>query len=173
VVGYAGAIADWFDFDLLEALARARPQYSFVVVGAFERQRHVSGPAVERLRQFSNIHLLGHKPFAEVPSFLAGFDVCTIPFVVNRVTEATNPVKMYEYLAAGKPTVSTPLAEVSALGPPYAYIGATASEFAGQIDRALAEDSPSKREQRAAFASSNSWTDRYKMFDAAIRSKMK
>jgi glycosyltransferase involved in cell wall biosynthesis len=173
VVGYAGAIADWFDFDLLEALARARPQYSFVVVGAFERERHVSGPAVERLRRFSNIHLLGHKPFAEVPSFLAGFDVCTIPFVVNRVTEATNPVKMYEYLAAGKPTVSTPLAEVSALGPPYAYIGATASEFAGQIDRALAEDSPSKREQRAAFASSNSWTDRYKMFDAAIRSKMK
>ncbi len=173
VVGYAGAIADWFDFDLLEAVARARPQYSFVIVGAFEREQHVSGPAIERLRKLSNIHLLGHKPFAEVPTFLAGFDVCTIPFVVNRVTEATNPVKMYEYLAAGKPIVSTPLAEVSALGPPYAYVGATATEFADQIDRALAEDAPSKRKQRLAFASSNSWTDRYKMFDVAIRSKLK
>jgi glycosyltransferase involved in cell wall biosynthesis len=173
VVGYTGAIADWFDFDLLEAVALARPQYSFVIVGAFEREQHVSGPAVERLRQLSNIHLLGHKPFAEVPPLLAGFDVCTIPFVVNRVTEATNPVKMYEYLAAGKPIVSTPLAEVSALGPPYAYVGATVSEFASQIDRALVEDTPSKRDQRAAFAASNSWTDRYKMFDAAIRSKLK
>ncbi len=171
MIGYAGALAEWFDFDLLEAVARARPGYSFVIVGAYNREQQVAGAAVERLRKLSNVHLLGYKPFAEMPSLLAGFDVCTIPFVVNRVTQATNPVKLYEYLAAGKPVVSTPLDEVAALGPPYSYIGATADEFAGQLDRAIAEDTASNIKQRAAFAATNSWTDRYRTFDAAIRGK--
>lgn len=171
MVGYAGAIADWFDFDLLNAVAASRPAYSFVLAGAFDRERQFASPAVEALGKLPNVHFLGHRPFAEMPSFLASCDACIIPFQINAVTEATDPVKMYEYLTLSKPIVATPLAEVAAVGEPYAYIGSGPTQFAAQLDRALAEDNADKRAARTLFASGQTWTARYQAFDAAIRGR--
>ncbi len=102
-IGYFGAIASWFDAALLARVAAERPHHSFVLIGeVFD----VEIPALP------NVHLLGPRPYAAMPSYLRDFDVCMIPFVVSDITAATDPVKFYEYLSQGKPVVSTPMPEL-------------------------------------------------------------
>jgi GT2 family glycosyltransferase/peptidoglycan/xylan/chitin deacetylase (PgdA/CDA1 family)/glycosyltransferase involved in cell wall biosynthesis len=168
VVGYVGAIAGWFDYDLYYRVAVSRPQYTFVFVGALGLERHVLGTEIARFRSLPNVHLLGHRPYADLPAYVAGFDVCTIPFILDEVTRATDPVKVYEYLSAGKPVVATPMPELddrSAL----IYTGATPDEFASAIDRALAADDTDLRHRRREYASAQTWTRRVQTIDAAVR----
>src|SRR5207244_6589271 len=110
VVGYYGAIGDWVDADLVADLAERRPDWDFVLVGS------TFTADVRRLSRLPNVMLAGEKPYAEVPDWLAKFDVTILPFKRVPLTEATNPVKAYEILAAGKPLVSVPLPEMAALG---------------------------------------------------------
>lgn len=104
LIGFVGAIFTYLDFQLLAQVARAFPEASLVLVGPI----HDAGGAA-RLRQEPNVHLLGAKPQSEIPAYLAGFDVCLAPFRAGAVRRAVNPLKVYEYLALGKPVVSTPL----------------------------------------------------------------
>ena len=129
VVGYFGAIADWFDYELLYEVARSRPRYSFVLIGGFGLEEKPTHLEAVRLAELPNIHLLGHKPYPEIPAYLAEFDVCIIPFVLNEVTKATDPVKLYEYLSQGKPVVATPMRELEEYRE-LIYIAATAADFA-------------------------------------------
>jgi GT2 family glycosyltransferase/glycosyltransferase involved in cell wall biosynthesis len=164
VIGYHGAIAEWFDTALVGALARLRPQWTFVLVGStFTADL---GP----LLGLANVHLPGEQPYARLPAFLHSFDVCLIPFKRNPLTEATNPVKFYEYMSAGKPVVSVTLPELDQ----YAREGLvafadTAAEFAAQIERAIETDSPAEAGRRRSFAEQNTWHDRYVQFSDAIR----
>lgn len=104
IVGYYGAVsAGWFDADLLVALAESRPEWSFVVIGPADPETRVL------LDASPNVLQLGEVPYADLPRYCADFDVAIIPFLVNELTEATDPVKLYELFAAGKPVVSTPL----------------------------------------------------------------
>jgi GT2 family glycosyltransferase/transposase-like protein len=161
IVGYFGAIADWMDLELLYQVARSRPQYSFVLIGkAFGRD-------TSRLGSLPNVHLLGHKEYLEMPLYLREFDVCIIPFVVNQVTNATDPVKLYEYFSQGRPVVATAMTELLALGD-LLYIGRNARDFAYKLDQALLEDADKKRSQRIEFAASNTWAHRSATIDAAI-----
>ena len=161
IIGYFGAIADWMDLALVEEVARLRPCYSFVLIGK------VFGRDVSPLERLPNVHLLGHKEYVEIPSYLRLFDVCTIPFLVNQVTNATDPVKMYEYFSLGKPVVSTAMAELEYAGD-LVYTARDAAEFAGMIDRALAEQGTDWRDRRIDFARSNTWKHRYAVMDDAI-----
>jgi glycosyltransferase involved in cell wall biosynthesis len=105
VIGYIGEVADWFDILLVHALAVRRPTWSIVLVG----------PATADARRAltdSNVHFLGRRPYCELPRYLAGFDCCLIPFSTSPLTAAVSPIKLYEYLAAGKAVVSTPLPSV-------------------------------------------------------------
>jgi glycosyltransferase involved in cell wall biosynthesis len=105
VIGYVGEVAAWFDTDLVLRLARRHPAWSIVLVGpATAEARHALAG--------TNVHLLGRRPYPELPRYLAGFDCCLIPFRASPLTAAVSPVKLYEYLAAGKPIVSTPLPSV-------------------------------------------------------------
>jgi glycosyltransferase involved in cell wall biosynthesis len=104
-VGYLGAIAPWFDFDLVAEMARARPQWRFALVGP------VLGGAeadAARLASLANVELHPAVPHDDVPGVLRGFSVGMIPFRRTRLTAGVNPNKLYEYLAAGLPTVATP-----------------------------------------------------------------
>ena len=112
VVGYYGAIAAWFDVGAVALAARKHPDWSFVLVG------DTKGAALESLEGRPNVHLLGEVPYADLAGYVAGFDVCTIPFLRTPLTEATNPVKLYEYLATGKPIVARRLPELE----PYADV---------------------------------------------------
>lgn len=103
-LGYAGALAAWIDFALLERLAQAFPAASLVLVGpAFGEL----GPVRNLLAAHRNAHWLGPVPHAELPHFVAGMDVCLIPFRQSALTRGVNPNKLYEYFALGKPVVST------------------------------------------------------------------
>lgn len=105
MVGFVGMIDTWVDQDLLVALARRIAPVHVVLVGHARVD-------TDRLDAEPNIHLLGRKPFAELPAYLAAFDVALIPFAMNELTTAVNPIKLREYLSAGVPVVTTALPEI-------------------------------------------------------------
>lgn len=105
VIGFVGMIDAWVDLELIAELARRHPEAEVVVVG------HARVPT-DCLEGLTNLHLLGRKPFADLPQYLRAFDVALIPFVVNELTAAVNPIKLREYLSAGVPVVTTALPEL-------------------------------------------------------------
>ena len=106
VVGYYGAIAHWFDARLVADLAKLRPDWRFELVG------NTFSSDLRALHRLSNVSLLGEMPYAAIPGRLAQWHCCIIPFLRNELTEATNPLKVYEMLAAGMPAVAVDLPEL-------------------------------------------------------------
>ncbi len=164
VIGYYGAIAEWFDVDLLAALAKRFAHCDFQLVG------NDTASVGHRLRSFSNVTLFGEKPYNELPQWLAGFDVCLIPFVVNSLTLATNPVKVYEYLSAGKAVVSTALPELLQFGD-LVYCARDVEAFSQAIELALQEprraDYAQLCDRRIDFVRHQTWTQRATLLAAA------
>jgi glycosyltransferase involved in cell wall biosynthesis len=152
VVGYVGESAAWLDTGLVRRLALRHPDWSIVLVGPATAE-------VRRTLTDANIHLLGRRPYAELPRYLAGFDCCLIPFRASPLTAAVSPVKLYEYLAAGRPVVSTPIPSVL----PFArevLVGAD-RRFLEAVDEAVAgRDDVSAAEARRRRARANTWEDR-------------
>lgn len=162
-VGYYGAIADWFDSALVAGIAALRPHWRIVLVGS------TWSADVAPLEAASNVLLTGERPYAELPALIADWDACIIPFRHTPLTEATNPVKVYEMLAAGKPVVSVGLPELADMareGLVAAAEGAPA--FVEAIERALGDDDAQRAQARRAFAARNTWTRRQQAFDAAV-----
>jgi glycosyltransferase involved in cell wall biosynthesis len=106
VVGYHGMIARWFDFDLVRTIAGELADVEIVLVGPVDPS--VRGRLAD-LEQRTNIHYLGPRPSNEIAAYVQSFDVGIVPFVVDDLTRAVSPLKMYEYMAAGVPVVATPL----------------------------------------------------------------
>ena len=106
VIGFHGMLSHWFDFDMLEAVARLRPDWSFVLVGPHDSKVE---DRVRALLDAPNISLVGERPSDDIAAYVRQFDVGAIWFQVDDLTSAVNPLKMYEYLAAGIPVVATPL----------------------------------------------------------------
>lgn len=161
VIGYYGAIADWFDADLVADLAAARPDWDFLLVGS------TFTADLSRLSKLANVTLAGEKPYREIPMWLERMDVCLIPFRRIPLTEATNPVKAYEMLAGGKPVVSVPIPEVLPLAP-LVRLASTAPEFEREINAALRENDDVLRERRRAFAREHTWRARYDVLAPAV-----
>ena len=105
-LGYYGVIDERFDIELLDEIAQMRPSWSLVIVGP------VVKVAEEDLPRRPNIHYLGSKTYSELPHYLAGWDVALMPFAMNESTQFISPTKTPEYLAGGKPVVSTPIKDV-------------------------------------------------------------
>lgn len=139
VVGFFGLLSEWVDQDLLLALARGSPDAQVVLIGKADVN-------VDRLRGIPNIHFLGVRPFASLPAYVAGFGVGVIPFVVNDLTRAVNPIKLREMLAGGCPVVSTALPEVEPYAGRWVDVTRSADEFVARVRARL--DSPPAREDR-------------------------
>ena len=105
-LGFYGVIDERFDIELLDKIAEARPNWSFVMVGP------VVKISEEDLPRRPNIHYLGGKTYGELPAYLSGWDVALMPFAMNESTQFISPTKTPEYLAGGKPVVSTPIKDV-------------------------------------------------------------
>lgn len=131
VIGFFGLIADWVDLEVVRYLAEARPQWSLVLIGEIQT-------GTSALGGLSNVHLLGRRPYQSLPSYCKAFDVAILPFVVNELTIAANPLKLREYLAAGLPVVATPLPEVLKLDG-LVRTARTPAEFLDRIEALLAE----------------------------------
>jgi len=164
IVGYFGAIAGWIDLGLVYEVAKQRPLYSFVLIG------QVFGRDTTALQALPNVHLLGNQPYENIPSYLREFDACTIPFLLNDVTAATDPVKLYEYLSLGKPVVATGMAEIRLLSD-LIYIARNAEEFCQCLDRCLAETGDEPKNRRIEFAKQNTWESRVTAIDSAVQTK--
>jgi glycosyltransferase involved in cell wall biosynthesis len=154
VVGYHGAIARWFDFDLLRSVAAANPRWDFVLVGPVLPD--VAGRA-EALSEQSNVHLLGARPSADIAAYIQAFDAGVIWFVVDHLTEGVSPLKMFEYLAADVPVVATPLP--SCRGMAGVRVASTVEEMTAAITDALESGSEETQVRRSA-AEAASWEAR-------------
>jgi hypothetical protein len=154
VIGYYGAIAEWFDADLVADLAVRRPDWDLVMVGS------TCGADLHRLVSLPNVSLPGEKPYAELPDWLARFDIAILPFKRTPLTEAANPVKAYEILASGRALVSVPLPEMAALQP-LVRLAASPPEFEREIEAELVRPHPDLDTQRRAFAKKNTWRHRF------------
>lgn len=162
IIGYYGAISDWFDIRMIKEAASDRPEWQFVLIGS------TFGADTSSLAKLQNVHLLGEQAYASLPSYLHKFDVACIPFLSNRLTEATNPVKFYEYLSAGKPVVATKLPELEPFRQ-YYYPIDSPSDFVPQVEAAIRDDSHDRIEARIAFARNNTWERRYEELEAGIK----
>lgn len=164
VIGYYGAIADWFDSELVSGLARLRPNWSIVLVGS------TFSADLTPLRDLENVSFLGEQPYENLPELITPWDCCIIPFKRMPLTEATNPVKIYEMLAAGKPVVAVGLPELT----PIAHAGLialadTASDFVGRIEEQVQLDTVEMQTERRSFARKNTWDCRRSDLDDGIR----
>jgi glycosyltransferase involved in cell wall biosynthesis len=150
VAGFFGGIdGHTFDLALMEEVVGRLPQVTFVFVGR-------ASIDCGRLRSLPNVRMLGQKAYEEVPDYGRRFDVCLMPWRQNRWIEACNPIKLKEYLALGKPVVSTPFSELARYDG-QVYRAEEAGAFAAAIERALAEDSESKRAARRESVRGQSW----------------
>ena len=158
VLGFAGNfLTSKVDLELLEAVAHARPQYTLLLVGP---ARSDSEAGLERLARLPNVVWVGAKPYDDVPRYVAAFDVGLIPYVANAYTQSCFPLKLYEYLAAGKPVVASGLPELSGMEPHVTLVSDGAPEFVSQIDAALGRLGKEESLQRSAIAAGNSWETR-------------
>jgi glycosyltransferase involved in cell wall biosynthesis len=154
VAVYVGTLQDdRFDTELTVQLARERPDIQFVLVGP----DCLSPAASNELRGLANIRLTGPVPYEEVPGYLQHADVIVVPHRVNAFTESLDPIKAYESLAAGRPTVATPVAGFRELGPPVR--AAEPPAFGAALDAALADGSGGPPPSGAA-AALPTWHDR-------------
>jgi glycosyltransferase involved in cell wall biosynthesis len=110
VIGFFGLIGDWVDLEIVRHLAVSRPEWSLLLIGKVE-----AGVDTSALRKLTNVHILGRRPYQSLPAYCKAFDIAILPFVVNELTLAANPLKLREYLAAGLPVVATPLPEACKL----------------------------------------------------------
>ena len=152
IIGYLGSFDARMDWRLVDELVAMRPSWSFVFVG---------GGDTAPLRTQPNLYLLGNRPYTAALSYVNSFDIALIPFVLDELTEAVCPAKLFDYLALGKPTVATPLPAVSEIvgDGDAVYRGRTAHEFSALADGALAEH-PSLAQKREEIAASFTWQRR-------------
>jgi glycosyltransferase involved in cell wall biosynthesis len=148
-IGYIGFVDVRFDTRLYERLAVARPDWSFVIVGPLMEKR----VDLSRLKRISNVHFLGARSRQDLPAYLKGFDVCTIPYVCDTWSESIFPLKLFEYLAAGRPVVATALPELEPFRE-HVHIASTFDEFQNALESGLRNSLPQVSE---AFLAENSW----------------
>jgi GT2 family glycosyltransferase/glycosyltransferase involved in cell wall biosynthesis len=161
-IGFYGTIAEWVDLDLIDAVARAHPDWQLVLAGpSFADNLH-------GLDKRANVTLLGPLPYADMPALLWHFDVAIIPFRVTTMTHSVNPVKLHEYLAGGKPVVAARLRELEDYSDVVSF-GDDPASFVGAVERALTCDTPEAATRRRALARTADWTQRYLAFDRLTR----
>jgi glycosyltransferase involved in cell wall biosynthesis len=149
VIGFFGLIHDWIDLDLFAHLAERRPEWTIALIGK-------ASVDMSRLERFSNVKLLGRKPYEELPRYCKAFSVGVLPFALNELTRNVNPIKLREYLSAGLPVVSTDLPEVRACGD-WARIARSPDEFLAACEEAIRTDTPEQRRRRSEAMLKETW----------------
>jgi glycosyltransferase involved in cell wall biosynthesis len=152
-IGFFGVIDERMDYELLCGVAGARPDWQLVLIGPTAKIDPTALPAA------ANIHYLGTRDYAALPDYIGGWDVAMLPFARNEATRFISPTKTPEYLAAGKPVVSTSIRDVVR---PYGELGLariadTPEAFVAAIDAALAEDGGARQHAADAFLAQLSW----------------
>ena len=153
-LGFYGVIDERFDTDLVKEIAAARPDWQIVLVGPVVKIDPANLPRAE------NIHYMGQRTYDQLPQFLAGWDVCLLPFALNESTKFISPTKVLEYMAAELPSVSTPITDVKVPYGDVVAIADTPEKFIAACDRMLAMNEAQKTaltERMRAIVANTSW----------------
>ena len=163
ILGYTGTVhPDRVDLALVEVLARRLPAATIALVGP----NQLDPAMIQRLKALGNVVLTGPKPYARIPDYMRAFDVCITPHLVTPFTESLNPIKLWEYLAAGKPIIATPVAGFRDY-PDLVHLASDAEAFVNKLAQALSEDA-SVAVQRREEARRHSWASRLDAIEAVL-----
>lgn len=159
IVGYHGIIQPRVNLSIVQYVAEKHPEYDFVMVGPVwkEMQKEVSV-----LSKLPNVRFLGAVSYTKLPQILHCFDVAIIPHKIDSFTQSMNPLKMYEYLAAGKPIVSTPVAGSDQFQD-LVQLAVSPEDFVTGIDQALQNDTPELHSRRLHMAMQHRWEQRVEL----------
>ncbi len=170
VIGFHGWIQYWIDFDLIAYAAHKRPNWSFVFIGPIEPLARV-----RKVRGLSNVHFLGKMPYENIPALIAGFDVCINPFVIDKLSDTVSPIKLYEYLASGKPVVSVdmPAARefadlISIVHTPDEFVAALEDQIIANEKATVLHD----MEARQKAVKEYSWDARFQQVENVVEKSM-
>jgi teichuronic acid biosynthesis glycosyltransferase TuaH len=153
IIGYIGVIQDRVDLDLIRYLAQANPKKSIVLVGPVWSAQDETRKSLDNL---DNVYFLGYKSYKEAPMYIQQFDIGIIPHRAAEFSASTNPMKMYEYLACGKPVVATENSGTDNLEGMVA-VASSPEDFDKKINDLLDSDDQDKQEQRKEFVKKHSW----------------
>lgn len=160
IIGFTGSVEYRSDFELLKKIALAHSDKTLVFVGPVQTQEHIE----VGLDKLPNVRFLGPRKITELPDYLKYFDCAIIPYRKTTLTKSIYPLKINEYLAAGKPVIAVNFSEDMYSFHDVAYVEDTHEAFVAAIDRAIQEDSPEKVKARMEVAAQNTWTARVARF---------
>lgn len=153
VIGFVGAISSYkVDFELLSFIAKSRPDWSIVLIGKIGEGEPGTDASILEL---DNMYMLGPRPYKDLPGYIKSFDVAMIPVTLNDYTHAMFPMKLFEYLAAGKRIVSTNIDSLQSYRD-HVYLSASYNEFVDNIEKILLDDDKGLNE-RLALAKKNTY----------------
>jgi glycosyltransferase involved in cell wall biosynthesis len=168
IIGFVGRVGQWLDFELLAELAERRRDWSFAFLGPHDGDRRLlSCPGYAHFKAAENLYLLGPRGHSSVPAYMHAFDVCIIPYLLDGQVPSSSPLKLYEYLAAGKPVVSVPISDVARFQP-LVRIAIDAGAFECAIADSLEPEDGGLKERRLEIARQNSWPRRAQCVIEAI-----
>jgi ubiquinone/menaquinone biosynthesis C-methylase UbiE/glycosyltransferase involved in cell wall biosynthesis len=164
IIGFLGSVQYWIDMDLLRFLALARPDWSFALIGPIGRLAQI-----DKIRHLPNVYLLGRKPYDDLPSYLKGFDVCLNPYILDETAMNCSPLKLYEYLATGKPVVSVDMPEARKFDG-LISVGHSYSEILHLLDEAIKSKrtDPGMAASRIDAVKEHSWDHRFAQLERAL-----
>lgn len=163
VFGFVGALQECIEYNFAASAARARPAWNFVFIG-----RENPGVDLSGLRGLPNVHFLGLKPHDQLPRYIARFDACLNLFASSALSKDVSPLKFYEYLATGKPIVSTPQPDQILQFAPLLHIARTADEFIAACEEALEDTGPERMAARMEEGRKSSWDARVEEMERVL-----
>jgi len=169
IIGYVGNVSGKLDFELLDTVACARPNWSFVLVGPVSKQ----DSAVRRFAQDHppNVHLLGQRDVADVPNYILACQVCLLPYRQDDYTQRIDALKLYEYLACEKPIVATDIPTAREQSQ-VVHIAKDAADFVQKLDKAVESTLPEQRTLCRSIAMQNTWHQRIEQLSFLIQAAL-
>jgi len=159
IIGFLGSISYWIDISLIQHVALSHPEWSILMVGPVRTD-------VSKIVSLLNVHIIGRKDYQDLPGYIKAFDVCINPYVMDGVAEGCSPLKLYEYLATGKPVVSVNMPEAVKFEG-LIRIASSKKQFVLEIEAALCEDGKFI-EERMKESYKHSWEERFRLEDAVV-----
>jgi uncharacterized SAM-binding protein YcdF (DUF218 family)/glycosyltransferase involved in cell wall biosynthesis len=168
IIGFSGGVRGIIDIEMIKYAAGSNPDCSFVFVGPLQS-------SVQSLKKFKNIHFLGQKKHDELPLYINYFDIAMIPYILNEFTRCIYPAKLNEYLALGKPVISTQLPELSGISDNVEDIVFTVrdkNDFSAKLKEILNKENADKARKRIEFAASRDWNSHIEQMSRIIYDKI-
>jgi len=164
-IGFFGLIEEWIDLELIRFLAQSRPSWSFVFIGRVAIN-------ADKIAHLPNVYLLGQRNYSDLPAYAKGFDVAIIPYVINEQTLNCNPLKLREYLAAGKPIVAVSVPEIRKYSD-VVDIAESYEEFLARIEFLLHNNNEDMIEKRIKRIADESWDRRLEYVSNIVEEALK